>query len=411
MSTTVLPADRRVLRGLAERVAEIAALPEQKDKKERWIAHNGLEKGRPMIMCFPEGSWRELLSWDRVAISDPLLGGWEVHLRQTIYAHEHIRDDEVVAPVFDIGWVHSSSGWGLKERGIRTEDLGAATWDHPLKALKDIEKLRFPEISVDEERTGELVALARDIFGDLLEVRIRGMFLWSVGLTNTAMMLRGLQQLMFDVYDNPGWLHELMSFLRDGTLRLLESLEANGYLTLNNEADHVCSGGVFYTRELPAPGYQPGRVRLCDLWGFAESQEFVGVSARVFEEFALDYQLPLLRRFGLNAYGCCEPLHHWLHLIRKVPRLRRVSVSPWADLEVCAAALGDKYIFSCKPNPAILAAPYLDEARIRSQLEGIVTTAKDCVLEIIMKDTHTVNNEPRRISRWAEIAREVVESM
>ena len=37
--------------------------------------------------------------------------------------------------------------------------------------------------------------------------------------------------------------------------------------------------------------------------------------------------------------------------------------------------------------------------------------AKNNVLEIIMKDTHTILNRPERIARWVEIAREEVDSI
>ncbi|MBI2914717.1 MAG: hypothetical protein HYY08_02215 [Firmicutes bacterium] len=403
--------DRRLLRRFAERVREIASLPEQKAKRERWLAHNSLKKGAPIILCVPEGAWRELVPAHTLVTSDPVLRDWEYRLRQTAYRHEHIHDDEPIEAFFDIGWVSSFSGWGLKQEEIRTDQLGAARWDHPVKELKDIEKLRFPETVIDEERTRALVALADDIFGDLLEVRIKGMFWWSLGLTDTAMMLRGLERVMLDVYDNPGWLHEFVAFLRDGMMHMLESLEAGGWLTLNNGGNYICSGGVGLTDELPAAGYEPGHVRLRDMWGFAESQEFVGVSPRVFKEFAHDYQLPLLGKFGLNGYGCCEPVHHWLDAILRTPNLRRISVSPWADLKVCSQAFGDRYIFSYKPHPGVLAGEHLNEEAIRAPLENAMRIARGCRLEIIMKDTHTVRNDPWRIERWTQIAGEVRDAL
>ena len=127
----------------------------------------------------------------------------------------------------------------------------------------------------------------------------------------------------------------------------------------------------------------------------------------MFEEFSLQYQLPMLERFGLNCYGCCEPLDTRLELIKKIPRLRRLSISPWADLEISAESLEDKFVFSYKPNPSVLAALTLDEELVRNQLREAVRITKGCVLEIVMKDTHTVNHQPERIERWTEIAQEV----
>ena len=56
--------DKAVLRDLARRVAEIAALPEIDTRRRRWYAHNSLDPSlgkRPMMLIFPEGAWQELL--------------------------------------------------------------------------------------------------------------------------------------------------------------------------------------------------------------------------------------------------------------------------------------------------------------------------------------------------------------
>ena len=53
--------DRRLLRDLAGRVAEIANLPIMVQRRDMWRRHNRLERVQPMILVFPEGSWRELL--------------------------------------------------------------------------------------------------------------------------------------------------------------------------------------------------------------------------------------------------------------------------------------------------------------------------------------------------------------
>ena len=54
------------------------------------------------------------------------------------------------------------------------------------------------------------------------------------------------------------------------------------------------------------------------MWGFCESQETVGVSPKMFEEFVFAYQLPILDRFGLNIYGCCEPLDRRFDIVKRI---------------------------------------------------------------------------------------------
>jgi len=55
------PKERTLLRELARRVAEIAALPVMAERRQLWMRHNRLERARPMILVFPESAWCELL--------------------------------------------------------------------------------------------------------------------------------------------------------------------------------------------------------------------------------------------------------------------------------------------------------------------------------------------------------------
>ncbi len=133
------------------------------------------------------------------------------------------------------------------------------------------------------------------------------------------------------------------------------------------------------------------------------------VGPRQHEEFVLRYQLPILERFGLNYYGCCEPLHLKLEMLkRQVPRLRRVSISPWADKRRSAELVGSDIIFGWKPNPAYLAAVTFDEELVRLDIRETVDICKEhgCCLEVTIKDTHTCNHQPNRFDRWTRIAME-----
>ena len=123
----------------------------------------------------------------------------------------------------------------------------------------------------------------------------------------------------------------------------------------------------------------------------------------------MPYQKPILERFGLNCYGCCEPLDKRWHLAKEIPNLRRVSVSPWADKLKMAEQLEDKYIYSLKPNPTDLAMSTFNEDHIRAGLREVLRIAKNCRLEVIMKDNHTIGNDPQRVIRWVQLAREEVE--
>lgn len=400
--------DRAILRELAKQAAELAARPIEQEKRELWYKHNALAPTRPVIFCDPENGWNEIITPDQIKCEGRLARGWEMFLRKTIFWGAEMCDDKVITPEFYVSHVHVQSDYGFPETNIGGDNGGSYTWDAPVKSYADLDKLRTPTITVDYESTDHLIGLAEDTLGDILNVKLHTAWWWSFGLTMRAIRLRGLEQIMLDMYDNPDLLHRLMAFLRDSFSARFEFFEKNGLFCLNNGGDYVGSGGFGWTNELPQPDFD-GRVRTMDMWGFSESQETVGVSPALFEEFVFQYQLPLLERFGLNCYGCCEPVDTRWRILERIPRLRRVSVSPWSNVDKMAEYLGDRYIFSLKPNPSELAEPTFDEERIRAGLRRTFEVTRNCRVEAIMKDNHTICNDPSRVIRWVQIAKEEAE--
>ena len=116
-----------------------------------------------------------------------------------------------------------------------------------------------------------------------------------------------------------------------------------------------------------------------------------------------------MERWGLNYYGCCEPRDREISRLERIPNLRKVSASPWNDWKRLFSGLGDRYVASVKPNPAI----FLDEAwspeAAKSAMTEIlaVADAEGCTnIELIMKDISTVHRHPERLWAWAGLAME-----
>jgi len=399
--------DREIVRDLARQVADIAHQPEQETRRQTWYQANRLKRSKPPVFVAPEGAWVELLGEDQLACEDPTVRGWEHQLRMRIYAWEHFKDDQVIDTDFRVGHAVTMTGWGLEPKRIHSDTArGAFRWEAPVKGPEDLAKLRMPQAIVDAQATEQNLELARDVLGDILNVYVHGGYWWSFGLVSDLAYLRGLEEIMIDMATDPGFMHEAMQFITEARLAWLDSLEAQGLLCLNHRNDYVGSGGFGFTDELPADDFDGRRVRPIDMWGFSEAQEISGVSPAMHDEFVLQYQMRALERFGLNCYGCCEPLHHKFDIVLKIPRLRRISISPWCDLEITADALQDRYVFSWKPNPTDVMMGAFNEDRIRRIIREGFEIARDCVIEIILKDTHTCQNEPWRFTRWTEIAQE-----
>ena len=403
VSFAITPQDRSILQRLAGKTAELAARPIEQQKRDLWRRHNALQPTRPVIFCDPENGWNEIFPPESLLCTGELARLWEFRLRKEVFWGTEMCDDRVIEPYFDIAHVFTTTGWGLEVEKFGGQHGGSYVWKAPVESRADLAKLHFPQIEVDAAATADLLAVAHEIFDGLLEVRLRTAWWWTVGMTWTLAGLRGLGQIMIDMIDDPDLIHDLMAFLRDGTRAVIDSLEERDLLSLNTGGEYVGSGGFGWSDELPQPDFT-GKVRTCDLWGFAESQETVGISPAMFEEFVFPYQLPLLERFGLNCYGCCEPLDRRWHIVKRFPRLRRVSVSPWADRPYMAEMLGDRYILSMKPHPVDLAMASFDEEHVRSIVRRDLQATRSCRVEMIMKDNHTIGNDRRRVVRWVQIA-------
>lgn len=398
-----------ILRDLASRVAEIASLPVMHERREMWKRHNRLERVRPMILVFPEGSWRELLPDAVLQCEGPRAREMEWVLRSRIYYREHIHDDTVIERSWVVNKAITVSGWGLEARHVpSTETTGAWAFDPVIKTQDDLTKLTYPQVTYDAEATQCRLDEAQELFGDILDVKLRGISHISFHLMNVYTGLRGLEQTLMDMYDHPEMLHQAMSFLEEGYRYLVRQYVDLNLLSLNNDETYHSSGGVGYSTELPQPDYDPQYIRPCDMWSSAESQELDGVSRAMHAEFALPYEKRLLAPFGLNGYGCCERLDDKLDIVFTIPHLRRISISPFANVDRCAEKLQSNFIFSWKPHPAHLVGPF-DADHVRRYIQHTLDVTCGCVIEMILKDTHTCEHHPERFTQWTDVARSAVE--
>jgi hypothetical protein len=401
--------DRAILRALAERVARIAASTLMAERRAAWRTHNALRGKRPLLFCDPENGWNEIITEAQMRCRGRLARRFEMDLRKEIFWGEEMGDDRSVEPSFIVPYTVTEDDWGLTTVYHKpAQHDGAQTWDAPIRNYEtDLPKLHAAQFEIDWTTTRGCLEISKDVFGGILDVRLQGIWWWTLGVTNLAATLRGLNNLLMDFYDHPDELKELLQRISNGQRAKLDRLEREGLLSLNNDGTYVGSGGFGFTDELPAANFS-GHVRCADMWGFAESQETVGVSPAMYEEFVFPAEQPTLERFGLNCYGCCEPLHKRWSIVKRHARLRRVSCSPWTDLSVMATELADRMILSWKPNPADLARPNMDEQQVRQVLRAGLEATRGCHVEIIMKDNHTLGGTPANATRWCAIAREEI---
>ncbi|MGC8972001.1 MAG: hypothetical protein ACP5K2_07365 [bacterium] len=410
--------DKSILRELAYQLADIASLPIQKEKAEMWKRLNKLEDVKPMV-------WINEIPWQEMNVDDELTlqceskfcKRIEQELRQTIYQWRHLRADMVVEPKIYCPLVIYDSGFGISEESdvasIDSNNPVVSRHFHPqIQGEEDLEKIKYPVVIYDAEATEERYQLMCDIFDGILPVEKRGAPGFWFAPWDELVTWWGVEKLMIDLVERPDLVHKAIARLVDAHLHRLDQYESMGLLSLNNGPIRVGSGGYGYTDELPKPGFDPEHVRPIDLWGCATAQIFVAVSPQMHEEFAVKYEKRWLDRFGLAYYGCCEPLHRKMDMLRRnISNLRKVSMNYRVNVDEAVEAVGRDYVFSYKPNPAVLAEAIWNVEKAKAELEYVLKRAKEkgCIVEIIMKDISTVNYKPHRLWEWAEMASRLTE--
>ncbi len=422
--TDALPtfADRQVIRALAERWLEIAHLPVVAERKRQWRALHDLRPERPMIH-FETASIDGYVSDDELRCTDPVLRETEAAMREAIRHFEQVGDDIVLEPYFRIGWDLVTSSWGVEVVQVPAEvEAGEVplgyTFNFPIREPRDLAQLLPRTFAVDRQRTLARRHRLEDAFGDLLPVRVGnydsmkvGTETWVgnflVGLTWQIYRFIGNDRLLYWFYDSPESIHALMRYMVEDRKRMLAYLEREGLLVPNTDRVMAGPGAYGYVSDLPSP--DPGApARVGDLWCWSESQETTMVSPAMFEEFILPYYAEVSALFGLTYYGCCEPLHDRLEAILKaIPNVRSVSVSAWADLEAMAEMLGRRYVYSCKPNPVPISGSTLDWAQVEHDLRRTQAAARDCNVELLVRDVYTIDGDRPRIAQWVTVAKSI----
>ncbi|OGV71714.1 MAG: hypothetical protein A3K19_12360 [Lentisphaerae bacterium RIFOXYB12_FULL_65_16] len=406
-------AGRDVVRELAKRVAELARSEENARRLKRWCDFNTRrELDRPPVICHPgSGVWEELLPRAAsVVAKDPWLAGVEYAFRQQLFKWHDVGDDTVIVPWYGVGRIMRLEGdhlWGVPVQHVHAKvDTGGvstrAAWRYepPLREESDLERIKPPKYRYDVEATRAGVARTQELLGDIFEIRevcaVPGPGAWLHGW---ATELRGVEQLLFDLMDRPEWVHRLMRTLMEGFLGVMDQFEQARVLTPNNHGIMACD-------DLPQKDFDPKRVRIKDLWGRGESQEFQAVGPVQYEEFLLRYQIPILQRFGITYYGCCEDLTNKIDLVLSIPNLRRFVCSAWTNLGKVAEAVGRKTTLEWRQKASDVVFPK-DLSGVKLHLDSGLRSARGCNVMIVLQELETVAGHQRRLADWAAMAKDV----
>ncbi|MCL2528510.1 MAG: hypothetical protein FWE42_08850 [Defluviitaleaceae bacterium] len=410
---TVSAADKQKLRELAKQQAEIAALPIMKEREALWYALNDGCTKHPLVAMEFHGIKEEV--YPALTCQDPLLKGVERQLAYNIYNHKYFNDDRVIPAFVKLRVPNHFQPFGYKHPDLKTaSDPGMGyMFVHAVEDMEEDYAVFQPSVfSVDSglEKANGQKQVIEEIIGDILPVKLDfPSFAFNPG--NILISMMSMETMFYSMVDYPELFHKAMRQLTNDYHAYMDAIEAGGAILPNNGASSVDQDSYGYTSDLPSAKDLDRPAKFSDVWGYSNSQETVGLSTDMYDEFFFKYMLEISERCGLYAYGCCEPVDTiWEQCLSRMKNLRKLSISPWCNEEAIADMIrGTKTCFHRKPSPNYVGADTVfNEAEYLKHLEKTVKAARGCPLEITFRDITTVHGEPWRLGRAVELAREAI---
>lgn len=413
---TLSKKDIEVLKQLGFKYISLATLPVQIEKLKLWKSLNRFKMQRPMV-CIDQLPWNELNFDDQLTlqIEEPYWRSIEWKLRTQIYKWTYFPVDMVLEPYITIPKVIHNSGYGIIAEVKSLELVEGTTavsqsYTNLLKDYEDISNIKDMQITIDEPLSNQYLQQAKEIFSGVAPVIQGHSIQFHLGIWDHITQLMSVEDAYYGIVDYPEFIHACMDRITDATI---SGIKQANTLKVHDDILNTCHCSYIYTDDL-LPDFGAGKGSISNnCWAFGMAQLFTSVSPKVTEEFELPYISRMAEYFGMIYYGCCDRLDDRMDLIKKIPNLRKVSCSPWNDRKRFAEQITDKLVMSSKPSPAFLADSSVDWEYIRKDLQLSVDLAKanNANLEIILKDISTVQFEPQRLTKWAQIAMEVVQEI
>ena len=402
--------DETVVRELARRYMDIALSDRHVRMRRRFRDSNDLNVVRPPLIM-EEIPWHEMNMDGELdcVCEDETPRRMEYFFRVQLFREKHFKCDNYIEPVWVVNKSFSNSGIGfeIEEKRLAVDQANNIVSHEYVDVLADeksLERYHDPVITAHPEADAENVARAEEILGGVMPVELRGAGIYFPPWDRIS-MLRGVEPILIDMYDRPEYLHKIMALFTRGMAREMDQMEALGLYDPRNIALHCTPGQVTLDHE-PDPAHYTCR----DIWFRTMAQMFSAVSPAAHDEFDLQYTIPLAERCAFTYYGCCEPLHDRIDRLKQYSNLRKIGVSPWADVEQSAEAIGGRYVLSRKPNPANVAIS-VDPEVIRREIgeTARLCLKYGCPCDITLKDISTVSYRPQNLILWAETASAVLD--
>lgn len=399
-----------ILQELAKQYVEIANSEQNKHNIELHKKVNDLKMERPIVLI-DEVPWYEMELEDELTCvsEDAEIRQLETELRRTIYKWKHMRADMVVRPYIGVRKIINTTGIGVSRIISENEnkDVKAHKFVDQINTIDDLDKIHNEIITYDEKATNLKYEKISNLIGDILPVKICGEPTgYGLGLKtwDDIAQLKSIDNLLYSLIDEPELMHALVQKLTDV---FIDKINQYNKLKLFDTDSYYCHSVSALTNDLESNDNQP---QSKSTWGRGLAQVLATVSPAMHDEFDISYMTKALEPFGLVYYGCCEPLHQKIDILKKIKNLRKISITPWANYDIAAEAMGKEYVMAAKANPSNVMVDTFDKNAIEKEINTIVQACKknNCSFEITLKDISSVNNRPQNLFEWEKIVMDIV---
>ncbi|MDR2435572.1 MAG: hypothetical protein LBD47_13550 [Treponema sp.] len=243
-----LEQDRTILRELAQKTVEIAALPIQEEKKRLWRKLNGLKPERPMV-SFDQVCWNELNIEGKLTLrcEDPECRVYEDRFRKTLFQWEYFPADMVVEDYIRVAKAISGApttvnnipgalfGMTIREQTLSTDaanDVVSHRYENQFKTIDDVmEKIQMPVIGCDAAETKRRMEKARWLFDGIMPLREEG---WGydayLSCWDPIAMWMSITDVIYGIIDEPEKMHALINRMVEAYMSMLDQLETQNLI-------------------------------------------------------------------------------------------------------------------------------------------------------------------------------------
>lgn len=409
--------DQEILSPLVERILELSGRPEEEAKKDLWARHNALQSTEkiPVSLTFegiPELQWDLMFGRGHLRCQGEVARYLEFYVKKRIWMAENVPDDRVVWKAVSLPAIYTRHhhDWGVDLVWRSTgAELSSKSIVAPFAADIEMSKLRRPETDVDEAATSARLSEARELLAGRLEVHAEYETLGESPF-EFAVRLRGIQQILFDVYDCPDQVHSMMEFITQAIIADHQRREQRGWINCpvdpSGRYQMVPTFRQISTYLLPDFGSRPPQVS--DERAYVSAQSASGLGPAMYAEFVHPYDCRISELYPAKSvyYHGCECLNQKLDIISTLPNLGRHHVSAWSSVALAAKKYQGAVNLEVTSHPNLIAMGATRQ-EMKKEMADRAREAAGHPIDLSITDVYNLGGDPLLLRTWAEAAQDV----